>query len=126
MKDIKFRCFDFESGEMCIVTQIRLPNKGKHGDNITGIVTMQYTGRKDTTHTEIYEGDILRTEVLVNVKETNTKKLKSVYGTVEYCEDKAAYLFICQDYEVLLSSFPSKDLLVFGNKYENSELLSEV
>jgi len=70
MREIKFRCFDKLRNEMYWPTSLHCDYKGKSpfksirftGDSPDDSIIMQYTGLKDKSGKEIYEGDIVLIE----------------------------------------------------------------
>jgi len=60
-RDIKFRFWDKEDSTMNECSMINLPNRTIPDDkDPNGIIAMQFTGLKDNTGKDIYEGDILK------------------------------------------------------------------
>lgn len=128
MREIKFRAWDKERKRWTNYSLAddlqRFYEKStgcwKSDKNNERFALMQYTGLKDISGKEIYEGDII----------------KAVYfarwiGTVEFCEENAAY--ILKDIEkmpyrddyVFLSQFDD-GFEVLGNICENPELLQKL
>ena len=77
---------------------------------------MQYTGMKDQTGREIYEGDIIRGEFI-------SDKTQAA-GEIRYFGKDASYIcrLIGGDYALLVKL---ESLEVIGNIYENPELLKD-
>ena len=98
-REIKFRAWDTRTKVMTFPTHISQLN-------LPELVAMQFTGLKDSKGREIYEGDLVGTNLsalkVVWVKDAAGYRARSVHG-VEY--------------------FLSSDLDVIGNIYENPELL---
>ncbi|MGY3716752.1 YopX family protein [Sutcliffiella cohnii] len=134
MREIKFRVYDKSLKKVhvvgtnqhdsitCFDGEIKYYNlqngegSGEHGD----YVLMQYTGLKDKNGTEIYEGDILSTDLL------------RPYLIVEY--RIGAFMYQCHDngqdfYDFMLptdaDNNQDKYSIVIGNIYENPELLKK-
>jgi len=72
------------------------------------LVLEEYTGRKDENDVEIYENDIVKSEILSG--DTRINKISFEYG---------AFRIGLQSLNV------QKDIEVIGNIHENSELLEE-
>ncbi len=103
-REIKFRIWDTDAKEMRYNTSYNAVLKefywrqGGYTCSVPG--GMQYTGLKDKSGKEIYEGDIIRIYDLVNFK-------------IEW-----------DDYQAQLNT-ESYRLEIVGNIYENPELLGE-
>lgn len=78
---------------------------------------MQYTGMKDRTGREIYEGDIIRGEFI-------SDKTQAA-GEIRYFGKDASYIcrLIGGDYALLVKL---EGLEVIGNIYENPEILKDI
>lgn len=118
MKEIKFRAWDIESPAMLTWEEIQddWETEG-YSDNILRgdhYIPMQYTGLKDMYGKEIYEEDIIYSEV----EETNFIVLWD-NETARYVLDGIGLLI---DFDNCYSD----DLQVVGNKYENPELLEVI
>src|SRR5699024_7761530 len=95
-------------------------DKGDRYLQDTNSVLMQYTGLKDKNGVEIYEGDILSTD------------LDRPYLIVEF--RNGAFMFLCHDdgkdyYDFMATTGENSNFTkyheVIGNIYENPELLSD-
>jgi uncharacterized phage protein (TIGR01671 family) len=91
-----------------------------HTPDSRAMELMQYTGVKDSTGKEIYEGDILIYDLII----------PSVYLIVKWNEDAGG--FFLYDKESLDNDtywndlYFGKECEVIGNKYENPELLEKI
>ena len=109
MREIKFRVWDRDIKKMQYNAGVTLSGNSIVDDlNIP----MQYTGLKDKTGKEIYEGDIVNIE----------------YDTVnEIGEDSIGYnedVIIEWNYELLCQlEYDLKGIEIIGNIYENPDLL---
>ena len=132
-REIKFRAWDVESNEMTLPNDIlevlvSMKNevyamvKGRNetlgGINRDNTILMQYTGLKDNNGTEIYEGDILSTD------------LDRPYLIVEF--RNGAFMYQCHDngkdyYDFMATTGENSNFTkyheVIGNIFENPELL---
>jgi uncharacterized phage protein (TIGR01671 family) len=83
------------------------------------IMMMQYTGMKDKTGKEIYEGDIVsymsRLKVITDVPITHTPLDSISKRVVEWKEDDCGFNI----------NIHTEDMKVIGNIYENPELFTE-
>lgn len=128
MREFKFRAWDTERGEMAEVIsgvgdeEVTLQDEGCWKWNTVAhyiAVIMQYTGLKDKNGKEIYEGDVLLTD------------LDRPYLIVEF--RNGAFMYQCHDngrdyYDIMLplsiaEHTQDKYVEVIGNIYENPELL---
>lgn len=110
MRDLKFRVWGEKSKYMTddsVVAKWRLEElrDGKY-------ILMQYTGIKDKNGKEIYEGDIVRWNVVV-VFEHETKA-EVVFSKGSFMAD-----------QYLLNNLLNHDVEIVGNIYENPELLKK-
>ena len=130
MREIKFRAWDKEKKEMCIVTRLEFAiggdvTRGQFGwygrgwEEVEGTllknrryVLMQYKGLKDKNGKEIYEGDI--------VQQCRVWDGITVRGEVMFRRGMFVVRHGEQDY--LLDEGTAE---VIGNIYENPELLKE-
>lgn len=124
MRPIRFRAWDSTRKIMAtcqaVYSSRRVIANGEswEGDDID---VMQYTGLKDKSGKEIYEGDILEYNQglfgeLAKLKERNIVKWESGGFRI-----KTSYLAIITE---RLPNGLGFDPMVIGNKYENPELLS--
>lgn len=122
MREIKFRAWN-EVEEKMLNWNKFLDTNMKNtfiAPESTGLILMQYTGLKDKTGKEIYEGDIIKIkygldnllficEIIYLDGAFRTKKF--VYGSYYDC----LYYWYANDY----------DIEVIGNIYDNPELLKK-
>lgn len=124
MREIKFRAWDKEMGEMLRVDQITFaPNATKfqqayfmdeHNDvhYLADCEMMQFTGLLDKNGKEIYEGDILRNG--------------EHGGSVEWLQERCSFVVQLpkpHGYCLLGGDVQLISTEVIGNIYENQELL---
>lgn len=127
MRDIKFRAWDKRSNKMLnnIITLHLDIKKVENADTTWNwykneVDLMQYTGLKDKTNKEIYEGDVLMqydgTKRVVGFKHgsfvyTNIPKLNQAHNT---------FSMFWTEFENRIS----EEWEIIGNIYENPELLN--
>ena len=123
MREIKFRAWNGEAISESFKPWSLIPSRegglmDLHGFSVmwvgSGWEWMQYTGLKDRTGKEIYEGDIVNIE----------------YDTVnEIGEDSTDYkenVVVEWEYELLCQiEYDNKGIEIIGNIYENPELLED-
>ena len=110
MREIKFRAWDKETKKMSLYPQLGFNNSVDINEQIRccGKELMQYTGLKDKNGKEIYEGDIVRGNGLIN-------------AVIVYEESATSFL---ADAGFAKLKFANNSLIeVIGNRFENSELL---
>ena len=123
MREIKFRSWD--KREMLEVKSIHLGTQKiivgcKYGNMsipFENVELMQYTGLKDKNGKEIYEGDILRTEIEDN-------QYRNYH--VKFDEKELSYELYGNDdlpYRICCTSCNQELFEVIGNIYENPELI---
>ncbi len=119
-REIKFRAYLKKYEAIYEVISIDFPNKeifitNKDNDEMIvdfdDVILMQYTGLKDKSSVEIYEGDI--------VKYKNNHVMEVIFDTEENPS------FMVEDDERLLFINKKCSYEVIGNIYENPELLEE-
>lgn len=121
-REIKFRVWDKTEKRMIDVFGIELDSNRVTFDGtdyyLIGkeVELMQYTGLKDKNGKEIYEGDIVDHAPHMDRKEFGLTYCE----VVKWDESRAMWQGLGRDEGFSFNS----DLLVIGNIYENSELLS--
>lgn len=120
MREIKFRAWDNENGGMVLWEQLVKRQcfadfmQAKEDDPVVSL--MQFTGMKDKTGKEVYEGDII-------VCGHDTGKSYNRY-VIEFSDSAHAYLARqvgCTSH--IGSGYWGNTMLVIGNIHENPELL---
>jgi uncharacterized phage protein (TIGR01671 family) len=129
MRDIKFRAWN--GSEM-----LRMPLDGVYGlERFFGFIgsdnpLMQYTGLKDASGREIYEGDIVKEtypagyslhEVCIGEYDNGEEYDDYIRGYGVYTKE---HRYI-RDYEMIIGDYSSITGEVIGNIYENPELVSQ-
>jgi hypothetical protein len=112
MREIKFRAWDETLKKMSKIYGFVLNLNGEIKVSI-GFKVMQYTGLKDINGKEIYEGDILVTEL-------------NEILIVKWCEEDAGFNLYYKEwiyYGKLGITNEKTKLIIIGNIYENSKLL---
>ncbi|MCC2764596.1 YopX family protein [Clostridium perfringens] len=122
-RDIKFRAWDEELGEMLYTESEEWFDDGvyfrfnKHEDELRHDL-MQYTGLKDENEKEIYEGDILSIKIY-----SRDKIIVQCKAVVEFKDGCFGVIWGYDKTFLSLKSFFNTKFEVVGNKYENPELL---
>ena len=134
MRDIKFRFWDKHVGKFTDFGAIHIDGDimtrsatfGGLYDFVTdemeeNIIIQQYTGLKDRSGTEIFEGDIVTC-----MKETWRDK-KTYTADVRWQDNVSRFAFVIRydgdDGELFYDCLSVEDIKVIGNIYENSDLL---
>lgn len=98
----------------------------KYEDDPGNYKLEQFTGLKDTSGKEIYEGDIVSFGSMWCVGDEYDPREEEHTGTVEYRPDYASYVVNCNGKIYPLEELTSFDgYSVQGNVHENAELLEE-
>lgn len=130
MREIKFRIWDEEEHKMeralavdwffktAITSANPVTNSHPRGVSFRDKdeILMQYTGMKDQTGREIYEGDIVKFISRLD----DSKRM----GTVRYWAGDAAFLIECER-EIFFLFHDALNREVIGNIYENPEILKD-
>ncbi|APH21396.1 hypothetical protein CF088_16205 [Clostridium botulinum] len=125
MREIKFRAWDNTTKEMLQLQKMSFKTSKcmPYGGNIEFEFDslMQYTGLKDKSGKEIYEGDILSIEI--KDKTIKDKIIVSGNTVVEYKNCKFGVVWGWHRDFICLDGFYNTDFKIKGNIYGNPELL---
>ncbi len=139
MREIKFRAYIKNKNIMTEVKSLHLgtrkviigysesgTNFGNYSVSFGDIKLMQYTGLKDRNGKEIYEGDILAVDNIIE-DEMTSRHLRTIC-VVYFNEEAGAYYIkdVTQNDEYSIEHFideVSYDFSIIGNIYDNPELL---
>lgn len=121
MRDFKFRAWSLDENKMFshdehmeLGFSIGYDDLINHHNN-KDFPLMQYVGKKDTKHIEIYEGDIIRANII--------EWTLATMGEIVYDEEHSCY---SSKNEAGLTQLLKLDRFeIIGNIYENPELLKE-
>ncbi len=122
MREIKFRVWDRDDNEMLDWADIH--GKSFHtglstwavlSGTFKHLMTMQYTGLKDSKGVEIYEGDIVQDDI----------KGKDVKGVVEYREEETAFVVAKEAATCRLMFWCIDGCTVIGNRFQHPDLLQD-
>ncbi|MCX0353368.1 YopX family protein [Clostridium perfringens] len=122
-RDIKFRAWDEELGEMLYTESEEWFDDGvyfrfnKHEEELRHDL-MRYTGLKDENGKEIYEGDILSIKIY-----SRDKIIVQCKASVEFKDGCFGVIWGYDKSFLSLKSFFNTKFEVVGNKYENPEIL---
>lgn len=118
MRDIKFRAWDIKNNRMLKDATILFDDNWTNPFTDKDYICMQYTGLKDKNGKEVYEGDIVETNIQDGIYEVS-------YGE-EIFDGAYRYTGIilkgCSEFSTGQKEF-SEFVEVVGNIYENKELL---
>lgn len=110
-REIKFRLWSHKKKMIPFIDlthwtfeDIETVNKGESGS-----VLMQFTGFKDKTGIDIYDGDFFQ---YFNRK-----------GIIKYSEFSPQFVLFSGENEIPIDKYILRDLVIIGNIYENPELL---
>lgn len=122
MREIKFRAWEKSLKQIIPVDNIdfekRMVNTESAWRMFDEIELMQYTGLKDKNGKEIYEGDILDTDL---ERPYLVVEFRNGCFVIECCDDEEIYYDIMFPLEKEISNLEYHK--VIGNIYENPELL---
>jgi uncharacterized phage protein (TIGR01671 family) len=122
-REIKFRVWvdAIDAGKMIYPEWIKFNADGSiESTEFLGGIPMQYTGFKDSTRKEIYEGDIIKFTHLPPFETTNIE-IGKVYWDI--CEGAwCVKVFGDKSYETFLSGL---EMDIIGNIFENGDLIDE-
>jgi uncharacterized phage protein (TIGR01671 family) len=117
MREHKYRAWDTNLKEPMMYSDW----KALWGDEVEGLIIMQFTGLKDKNGKEIYEGDILEENMFVKWCDEQGSYELFLYA---FNDDGSDYCLACGGdmhwYEVAERPCPYE---VIGNIYENPDLL---
>ncbi|NLS61461.1 hypothetical protein GJ674_05220 [Lactobacillus plantarum] len=128
---IKFRAWSNREKEYIKYVLVRDNGKIFFDDGVAtqddlDINVEQFTGLKDTSGKEIYEGDIVSFGSMWCVGDEYDPREEEHTGTVEYRPDYASYVVNCNGKIYPLEQVISFDgYSVHGNAHENPELMEE-
>ncbi len=122
---IKFRCWNTTHKEMNSDSYAKLIlYKESVGENILDCKVLRFTGIKDITDKDIYEGDILK------VGENLVCEIVYIEKNVEDYGDEIHSAFHAKVYThnktIPLDSYLKNNCVLIGNVYENPELVGDV
>ncbi|MGI1816276.1 YopX family protein [Bacillus subtilis] len=116
MREIKFRKWDFEEGEMIPGEALAFEEYAPLTDLLTQEGIMQYTGLKDTNGRDIYEGDIVLYDRNISTA------IDSIMYVVRWEECKFV-LLVMDNPDDIIDDFDGDLIEVIGDVYRNPELL---
>ena len=127
MREIKFRAWDTENKEMLEVENLYFNEMNGQVEIKTRIysdyfneeemILMQYTGLKDKNGKEIYEGDIVKSILILD----NGIKLRTNIDVVEWKKEECCFM-LTNDIRHFHNNL---EMEVIGNIFENGDLLKE-
>ena len=115
MREIKFRAWDKLNKEMINIESINFQERRVYKDTVSyrkfeDIELIEYTGLKDLSGKEIYEGDIL-------FESFREEYFKVVFENGSFRAEADGYSLDLEDYDDICE--------VVGNIYENPELMED-
>ena len=135
MREIKFRAWDPDHGEMITKSDMRTNKEGvalmislegsledvaMERFDIHNIPLMQYTGLKDKNGAEIYESD----KIEITYHNPMEPKEEKTHGVVKWLD--GGFFIDDKELDTLHDvAMPTYAMEVIGNIYENKELLKE-
>jgi len=127
MENIKFRVFDKVNNEMCewyeLVNNPTLLRDCLSASDSTRVDIMQFTGLKDKHGKEIYEGDILKHEIIYKSDFGHPDKDVSNYYEVVFGVNILNIAGFYWKHKTRLLHGSPHDFEIIGNIHENPELL---
>ena len=121
MMELKFRAWIKSKGKMELVTRIKFRGerptaiwtKGQQYaiEPLSDFVLMQFTGLKDRNEIEIYNGDIVESEISEKTGAVSWKNDDGRWTVGESEETDGDYLSPIYKYKVIGNVFENKDLL---------------
>lgn len=129
MREIKFKAWDNKTKRMIVSNSYESwypfyiqPNGCVYIEGVLqDYILLQFTGLKDKDNVEIYEGDIVKSNIIKNrwwqiVYRTDSEFVGFLPYEMQFLDDKV--------YSPLSHFVNWKELVVVGNIYENPELMA--
>lgn len=120
---VKFRCFNYHSGQ---IESVDSENLGYFLEGADGITLMLFTGRKDKNDREIYEGDICNIRRYAHLDKTKAWFKGQVIWGCEYGWGFRSYYTSLENSDFFGTRFIEADEIeIIGNIFENPELIKQ-